>query len=355
MLRKLFILIALLSGIISAVGAQNNTGQLCIQAYQDRNGNGARDANEPPIIQGISVSLADANRIILDSQLMDDSPNATTGTLCFQRLAAGQYTLRVLSADYTATTASEFVTTVSDNNSLPGVFPYGGQVVQSQVALPSADTGGDFALSPTEQQETINRLVLATIGAFFAIGVMTVIGAVIYLLFIRQGAQPAPPPRGATGQYQPLRPTTGSMQPVADPFAPDPFALPPTGNQPLADPFALPPTGNQQAANLADPFGFDAPPRTDKPRRPAEAIDDPFAFDEPGTDKPRRPAEAADAGLDTNKPVAPPEETAPPREPAATAKDPTPAESSASGEIWDDFDFSSPDSGSNDSSSDSDD
>lgn len=342
MFRTSMVMFIVLGWLVSLGAAQTGSGQLCLRAYEDRNGNATRDPGEPPITRGISVALLDVNRVILDSQLMDDSPNATTGTLCFQRLAAGQYSLRVLSADYGATTPTDFIAAVSDNGS-PQVFDYGGQIILSALPAPPQTNAGDFALTPAEQQGLVNRLVLAAIGALFVMGVMTVLGAVIYVLFFRQ-RRDAQPPRSTTEAYQPLRPATGSVAPVAaDPFSFDP-TRPPAGQTPRtpSDPFAFEPSRPAEARER-DPFDFE-PARPATGSTPPIDLSDPFGFDTPATDAPRRSAEPDTGRADTDGPPAPQEDTTPPR----SAATPTPARHSDP-EPWDALDFTPTDNTPSDS------
>jgi hypothetical protein len=214
MSRK-FIPALLLSLFLAGVSfAQSSGGQICVRAFEDRNGNASQDANEPPITRGISATLGDAQGVIIETAMMETSPNASGGTLCFQRLAAGQYTVRVASADYNATTPNEFVTAVSDTG-VPQVFPFGGQVIPLEV-VPSSNTSGDLSLSPAEQQAFLARLVFAGIGAIVIMGAMSVVGALIYFFVLRT----SPSPR-ATGQYAAV-PATGSYAPVSSSYlAPD--------------------------------------------------------------------------------------------------------------------------------------
>lgn len=208
MSRKLIIALLLSLAIVGVSSAQSSGGQICVRAFEDRNGNGQQDANEPPITRGLTATLGDAQGVIIETALMENSPNASSGQLCFQRLAAGQYTMRVASADYNATTPSEFVTAVGDTGT-PQVFSYGGQVIPLEIVPSSDSASGDLSLSPAEQQALLARVVFAGIGALVIMGAMAVVGALIYFFALRN---PSPSPR-ATGQYAAV-PATGSYAPV---------------------------------------------------------------------------------------------------------------------------------------------
>jgi uncharacterized membrane protein YedE/YeeE len=210
MTRKLSLVLFFISLLGNAIGqAQTSGGQLCIRAFEDRNGNAQDDTNEPRIQRRLSATLADANGVIVNSALMEDSLNAAAGTLCFQRLAAGQYTMRVVSAEYTFTTETEFITAITDTGIQ--TFPVGGQLVV--VAAPPTASSGNLQLTSAERQSLVRRMIFAGIGAAIVIGAMVVVGAVLYLLFLRRPAQPA---KYATGTYPAVEAarSTGSMRPV---------------------------------------------------------------------------------------------------------------------------------------------
>lgn len=191
--------------------AQTGGGQVCVRAFEDRNANGLQDAGEPRITRGVATSLADDQGIIIASGLMEESPTAATGTYCFQRLEAGQYRLRVSSADYTPTTPTEFVTAVTGTD--VQVFEYGGQLIPMGAA-PTTGGDPDLTLTETEQRSLLTRLVLSGGGALLVMAAMGVVGAVVYFLFGR--ARPVPPPR-STGSMPAVGapPTTGAMPPMS--------------------------------------------------------------------------------------------------------------------------------------------
>lgn len=195
------ILVALLMS--GAALSQQSGGQVCVRAFEDRNANSLQDGGEPPITRGISATLANSENIIIDTRLMEDAPTAAQGTLCFQRLDPGQYTVRVLSADYTATTETAFVSAVSATG-IPQVFDYGGQVLAA--AAPTSEaTGPDFTLTPDEQRRLVLRLLVSGVGAVVVMGFMIVVGAFIFFLYLRRRPTTRYAPTG-TGQYPAIAP-----------------------------------------------------------------------------------------------------------------------------------------------------
>jgi hypothetical protein len=272
MTRRLSLVLLIISLLGAAlVQAQTSGGQICIRAFEDRNGNGQDDTNEPRIQRRLSATLADADGIIIDSAFMEDSLNAAAGTLCFQRLAAGQYTLRVVSAEYTFTTETEFITAITDTGIQ--TFPVGGQLVV--IAAPTVDGNGDLQLSSAEQQGLMTRLIFAGIGAAIVIGAMAVVGAILYLLFVRRPARPA---KYATGSYPAAQApsSTGSMPPVILPMDV------PSTDKPRSP--STPPSVKRVEYEVDD----DTNRPTSGSRR---AADDDFQFTEDEADSPYRPPE----------------------------------------------------------------
>ena len=198
----LFILL-LTTGLVAA----QNTGQLCINAFEDRNGNGQEDPNEPRISQFLEATLQNGDGVIINTQSMKHSPTAASGRLCFQRLEPGQYTISVRSAKYLPTTESQFITAVSGTGVAQN-FTFGGQLIQSQ-AVPASSDDADLSLSAAEQEALVRRLVVAGIGAAVVLGAMAVVGA--FLAFFVARSRPRPEVPFADERY-----TTGRFQPASD-------------------------------------------------------------------------------------------------------------------------------------------
>lgn len=291
MTRKLIFTVLFTLLMASLVTAQSSSGQLCIRAFEDRNGNAAQDANEPPIVRGLSATLADATGLIIATNLMEASSSASSGTLCFQRLAEGQYTIRVSSADYVATTASDFTAAVSDGG-IPQVLSFGGQYIP--VEMP--DTG-DNVSQESRLQETLVKAIAGLIGALVVMGAMAVIGAIIYFAVLRNRRQPAPTgayrPVPGTGQY-PVAPSTGQHQPVRD-----------TGNYPTSDTPSHGSTPVREANDMPavqtveDSYDMYSDDEDDDTNKPAQRVnndpyanvpDDDFEFEDDDADY--RPPEA---------------------------------------------------------------
>lgn len=197
MKRIVWLAIMALWGVV--VSAQDvSAGQLCIRAYEDRNANSTFDAGEPFITKDVSVALANADGLIVKTALLEDSPRASQGLVCFQQLEAGQYTAIVTSASFLPTTNTAFVAGISQT-SVPQVFDYGAQVYIS--TLPVLTPSPSNTLSTNQVQVLLQRIGVGAIGAGIVVVIMSVLGVVLYWLFVR----PAKPTlaEGDTGRYMP--------------------------------------------------------------------------------------------------------------------------------------------------------
>lgn len=187
---SIIIIVAALAGIASA----QSGGMFCVRAFEDRNANGALDAGEPLLTRGVSVNLLDAQNITIASSLLDQSPTAAQGVVCFQGLAPGQYTMSITSADYSATTPTTMTTAISAND-LPVVMEFGGQrpTVQATAAPAAANTALD--------RDTIARIAVSALGALVAVAGMAFLGIIVYALAFRsrRAVPVGPDPRLSTG------------------------------------------------------------------------------------------------------------------------------------------------------------
>lgn len=193
MLRRL-LLVALLALLAGTVVAQTSRGQFCVRTYEDRNGNGQRDPGEPPFTSGVSVELTNADGVIIASQLLQNSPTAASGVVCFQQLAPGQYTVTANTADFEPTTDNSRTATIGDTS--VEVFDFGARRIVSEPTSAPASSGGEQS-----QRAFLQRIFVAGMGAAVVTGAMIVIGVILYFIFFyRRGSTP--------------RRTTGSMPAV---------------------------------------------------------------------------------------------------------------------------------------------
>src|SRR5689334_9393344 len=136
MLKRLILIVILLttvSMVSSFVAAQDDTGQFCVRAFEDRNGNGTRDSGEPLLTRGIVAELANGQGVVIASQALEDSQNAAGGVICFANLAAGTYMMSINSAEYRATTPNASVENITAGT-VPVILDYGGISMTAQTS-----------------------------------------------------------------------------------------------------------------------------------------------------------------------------------------------------------------------------
>ncbi len=167
--------------LLAAAGvafAQESGGQLWVNVFEDRNGNGQRDGGEPLVTRGVSVNLMNQEGVVIASALLDDSPNAARGLIGFQRLPPGTYTVVVTSPDLTPTTSDTFTETI-EAGGLPTVLNFGGPRATAETT--PAEVGG---VDPERDQ--IARIAIAGLGALIVMGAMTVLGLIVYMILLRR-------------------------------------------------------------------------------------------------------------------------------------------------------------------------
>lgn len=178
--------------------AQENGGQLWIQAFEDRNGSGAHDAGEPFLTHGVSVDLLNAEGIVMASATLDGAPYAARGYVGFLYLDPGTYTAVINSPDLTPTTPDRVDVTITADEALVTIL-YGAE--RSAADTPDQASGSVSALLASP----LARIALSGFGALIVVGVMAFIGLLIYLLVLR---------RRYNAEVKRIAMTTGSMRAV---------------------------------------------------------------------------------------------------------------------------------------------
>lgn len=269
LIPALSLLIVVFAAVVSPAVAQTG-GQICLSAFEDVNGNQLKDQGEAPITQDIVVTLADAQGIIVQSLLLDDSPLSSNGVVCFQSLPAGQYTLTASSANYDATTNTSFLTAVDATGNVQR-FDYGGKLAISRSTAQPSNTG---VMTPQRQSALIERILFSSIGALIAVAVLGFLGILVYWFGFRLPPKSRVASYGrATGQY----PAVGYAPPAPGQYTPAPAMRPvdPSTGQvrgvapvpPVADvPNSFDDTGPVRTVKPADvppPAPLDVPPASD--------------------------------------------------------------------------------------------
>jgi hypothetical protein len=225
----IILLLFSLTGVVTY--AQGVEGQVCVRSFADRNENQTFDANEPLITQGIGVNLINALGVTVESKLLDDSPTAAQGVVCFQQLSIGDYTVVVTSADYSAVTVASFNALVV-TGSVPIRFDFGGKLISSEL---DSSTPANNAPSEASQSAVFEGILFGVFGAIIMMGIMIITGMFIYFGVFRRRLNRIIATQG-TGAF---RPVTGPMpafpQQDSEPM-PAYRTTPTTGSMPAVEP-----------------------------------------------------------------------------------------------------------------------
>lgn len=220
--KKLLLCLLLLS---CAVASAQETGQICIQSFEDRDGSGTRDENEPPITHGIGANLLSALSVTIDTQLLEYSVTAARGLTCFDNLPAGDYLVVLTSAQFEATNSASFSALVVPGTA-PVLYDLGLAPIQIERVAGSSAEG----FSSEAETRALQGIAIAVVGSAIAAGVVFLFGLSLYfgvfrrrLRRIRQAQleqipRPAPQPAPLSSAEQtPLGPPV-TAAPPNDPF-----------------------------------------------------------------------------------------------------------------------------------------
>lgn len=153
-------IVALLSGaaaVQAAPATQQGTGQICVLAFDDQNGNGVRD-NDEVLLSGVGFTLADANGV-KGSYKSDGNSEP----YCFGSLAAGSYTVQARGVSgQEVTTPGQWA--ISLSNGAQFDVQYGARKTSGEAAKPA--TGGNTSTTPASGSgmTTLGRIVLGVLG-----------------------------------------------------------------------------------------------------------------------------------------------------------------------------------------------
>ncbi|RMF81672.1 MAG: hypothetical protein D6737_04250 [Chloroflexi bacterium] len=217
-LWRVMLLMWLLFGGAQFTIAQTG-GQYCVRAFEDRDGNGERDASEPFLTEGVGATLLDSENVVIASALMDGSPSAAQGVICFQFLPAGEYTMILTSPEHNATTATTFTMMVEESGT-PTLVLYGAQrIPETLTTATSPDTNQsllDRLDLSDDERDLVERLIFSTLGAIIVVMGMIFLGILIYWVVLRNRYEAIRDPRRTTGSY-PVVPRDTGAYPAIDP------------------------------------------------------------------------------------------------------------------------------------------
>jgi len=145
------------SAVQAAPVAQQGTGQICVLAFDDQDGNGVRDDGEP-LLAGVGFTLADANGV-KGSYKSDGNSEP----YCFGSLAAGAYTVQARGASgLEVTTPGQWAVSLANNAQFDVL--YGARKGGSEAAKPATDGGSPAASTSASGMSTLGRVVLGVLG-----------------------------------------------------------------------------------------------------------------------------------------------------------------------------------------------
>ncbi len=175
----LFLIFLVLNiSFISPAQAQGS-GQFCVRAYQDDNGNMMRDPGEPLLQSGIIVTLHDMRGVIINTASLEASPTREQGLVCFNNLPEGQYALFVDSVQYRATTTENMIAQLNTTSQV-AVLEYGGQTIRFSPTSTTITPVVETSFTPNWE-----RVGIAAIWGSAAAMLVGTVGLMLYALFIR--------------------------------------------------------------------------------------------------------------------------------------------------------------------------
>jgi len=225
MLKRVLLIASLLLLASSLVQAQDG-GQFCVRAFEDRNSNGTRDSNEPLLTRGIVAELNNAQGVVIASATLEESQTAAAGVICFPNLAAGDYMLTIISADYSATTPNTRTATITPGE-LPIVLEYGGALraaAASPTSASSTSLTDALGLNNPDGRTLAQRLVVSTLGTLAMVALMTILGVFVWMAILRPRAMNKARRATSTGTYRAV--TRDDMLSMYGPPADDDANLP---------------------------------------------------------------------------------------------------------------------------------
>ncbi len=166
----LIVAVMLLMGttaVFAAPHAQASTGQICVLAFDDQNGNGVRDTDEP-LLAGVGFTLADSS----GAQPRTYKTDGNSEPYCFSSLAPGSYTIQARSpagVNLEVTTPGQWAISLASGAQFD--VNYGGRV-----AAKSNSTS-----NPAGRPSTLGRIVLGGLGVV----ILAAAGFIAYLLIQR--------------------------------------------------------------------------------------------------------------------------------------------------------------------------
>ncbi len=141
----------------AAPAAQQGTGQICVLAFDDQNGNGVREADEP-LLAGVGFTLADASGV-KGSYKSDGNSEP----YCFGSLAPAQYTVQArATGGLEVTTVGQWAVPLSNGAQFDVM--YGARKSDGDTAKPATTDGSPSSPANASGMSTLGRIVLGVLG-----------------------------------------------------------------------------------------------------------------------------------------------------------------------------------------------
>ena len=210
-----------------------DTGQICVQSFEDRDADGLRDPDERAIAHGIGASLRNNAGVTIASMLLEDSPFASDGLLCLDQLLAGDYRIVLTSAEFISTTSASFAAAVR-----PGAAP---ALVEFGVRALNAQSSNRGATPISIDAAAFNALLRGLIASLIVVVIMSVIGLLIYAFVFRRRLKRAAAIPYSAPLVTGMPPEPGLPMPSLDPIRNHP---PNAGAPPFAEDETDVPTRN---------------------------------------------------------------------------------------------------------------
>lgn len=156
-------------------------GVICVSAYHDSNSNSIRDASEN-YLPGIEIAVSNSQQ-----ELGSYTTDGISEPYCFSGLLAGSYQVtQKLSGDWAATTTPAWGISLQDGDTISLEFGNAASQVQKSV-VSEVETAADETAEP-EEEGTWARVRSSVYAGGGVIGLLLIVGAVLFLVYSRRGA-----------------------------------------------------------------------------------------------------------------------------------------------------------------------
>jgi len=170
-LALLLLLLGSLTNVVFAAPLAQSSGQVCVQAFDDVNGNGTREADEK-LLASVGFTLSD------DSGMKGSySTDGVSEPYCFGKLAGGSYTVRAKApAGYESTTEGQWAISLANGAQFDA--KYGASKPGGSSANPTNPT------NPTNPSSNNAPTTSATAGGTSTLGRVLLGGLGVIILLV---------------------------------------------------------------------------------------------------------------------------------------------------------------------------